>query len=409
MSVSLLNSEADVFILKLNLIILKLLGLAPVSFNITKSTLNESGRSVTCKISLPGIIYNICLIIFSCILVYISLPELYNTEYINKTPLTQTIDVTLALIGNIVAVMVIVIFSCQCKLVVSIFNKLFHIETNFSKLLNTSKNRRKKYPSILFFWTNIFYCIYVALVHIGALHNDFISLFALTFPTTVCGCLITQYSLVATLVEDKFKRLNQALLKLLTIVQTSACSERTILSRLFAIKKQRFSLCELTAKISQFFGLPLLFTITYFSGALIYATHLVVRQFIILLEPNRPLTLNTLAFILLITMPIISLCILVTRINIEMDKTADIVRKLMMQFRDYEIIKSELQDFFLELLHPSVQFTAYNVFSLDCSLLYSIFSAVATYLVILAQVPDEPCTGSHEGHYGCSGGSNVTL
>ncbi|KDR24352.1 hypothetical protein L798_04300, partial [Zootermopsis nevadensis] len=85
----------------------------------------------------------------------------------------------------------------------------------------------------------------------------------------------------------------------------------------------------------------------------------------------------------------------------EANRTAIVVHKLLGQTNDL-VLREEIQQFSLQLLHEKVKFTACGFFPLDFTLLYSIVGAVTTYLVILIQfqlaLPDSKKNTTHH-HY----------
>ncbi|XP_023709129.2 putative gustatory receptor 28b [Cryptotermes secundus] len=68
----------------------------------------------------------------------------------------------------------------------------------------------------------------------------------------------------------------------------------------------------------------------------------------------------------------------------EMNRTAVVVHRFLCKTNDL-VLREELQEFSLQLLHRKVKFTACGFFPLDYTLFYSIVGAVTTYLVILIQ------------------------
>ncbi|XP_011297365.1 putative gustatory receptor 2a [Fopius arisanus] len=68
-----------------------------------------------------------------------------------------------------------------------------------------------------------------------------------------------------------------------------------------------------------------------------------------------------------------------------MERTAEVAYDVKESHAGNKVIGTELNEFAVELLHKKVVFTAHGFFPLDCTLLYSIFGMIVTYLIILLQ------------------------
>ncbi|XP_008560101.1 putative gustatory receptor 28b [Microplitis demolitor] len=87
--------------------------------------------------------------------------------------------------------------------------------------------------------------------------------------------------------------------------------------------------------------------------------------------------------------PIIVLTTCVTIIDKQINKTSLIVHKLIPKYKCNMKIKNELKKFSLTLLHRKVQITAGGLFSLNTSLLTSLFGAAIIYTVILIELDND--------------------
>ncbi|XP_008552696.1 putative gustatory receptor 2a [Microplitis demolitor] len=86
--------------------------------------------------------------------------------------------------------------------------------------------------------------------------------------------------------------------------------------------------------------------------------------------------------------PLIVLTVNITRLTNEMRMVTSVVNKLINRCIDSEELLTEMKRFSMTLLTRNDQFTAYNFFAIDCTLLHSIISTTATYLIILFQFQD---------------------
>nr|XP_046468143.1 uncharacterized protein LOC124212296 [Neodiprion pinetum] len=85
-----------------------------------------------------------------------------------------------------------------------------------------------------------------------------------------------------------------------------------------------------------------------------------------------------------IAYPVILLVYNVPKTVNEAKRTGLVIHKLM-DATAIPVIKAELTEFSLRILHEELNFTAYGFFRLDFTLLHSMLAALVTYLVILVQ------------------------
>ncbi|XP_011310987.1 gustatory receptor 68a-like [Fopius arisanus] len=88
---------------------------------------------------------------------------------------------------------------------------------------------------------------------------------------------------------------------------------------------------------------------------------------------------------LITSYPIVVLTMSVNSFHSETHRTVEIVYDIMEKHAVNGDVEYELHNFAVELLHRNVSFDAFGFFSLDCTLLKSIFGMITTYILILVQ------------------------
>ncbi|XP_074114291.1 putative gustatory receptor 28b [Cotesia typhae] len=94
---------------------------------------------------------------------------------------------------------------------------------------------------------------------------------------------------------------------------------------------------------------------------------------------------NQFSWMAMTLFPTLMVAMVASQIEEQMKKTGNIVQKILQECSMSPEIRRELKIFSLELLHRDFQFTAYNIIPVDCTILRTIFGAVATYLIIFIQ------------------------
>ncbi|XP_043287296.1 gustatory receptor 68a-like [Venturia canescens] len=138
--------------------------------------------------------------------------------------------------------------------------------------------------------------------------------------------------------------------------------------------------------VAEFYSMPILFIIPLNCVQIIYNAYWSVMPFTHNLDTDSTIVIASSIFWVFAQMiPIAILAKSVDSVSAEMKKMADGIYKVLNGCNLSREDQAELEQFSIELLHRKIAFSAYGLFPLDGSLVYSIFSSAITYLVILLQ------------------------
>ncbi|XP_044591499.1 putative gustatory receptor 2a [Cotesia glomerata] len=162
------------------------------------------------------------------------------------------------------------------------------------------------------------------------------------------------------------------------------------MKNLIFIKKMHRSIFETIQMLSDFYSFPILLAIIFSCLWMIMSAYIIIfyyetksnshsydshRLFIVFVDSLWPLK----DFV-----PILILTSYITKTATEMKRTEHIARRVKLTLFQYPRIKSQMEQFSMELSHRQYTcFTACNFFSIDSTLLIPILSTTTTYLIIL--------------------------
>ncbi|THK33111.1 gustatory and pheromone receptor 32a-like [Diachasma alloeum] len=374
--------------------VLLLMGLAPYTVTIEAPPAKESASPIKFSFSKRGCVYNIALVILIIITVITFVPEILQFEHPNYGPVVKCIDITLIIIGNTIAVTTILICCNYQQNIVDIGNQLgeFHQKFQVKSSQKCKSELTNCEYSVIVFIFSLFsiglviasFFLYQSLVILSSLPCAIIS-----------ASFIVKYSLIIKILKGMMKSMNEAICQmdkcLIVFPEDSFFPEnignpRLIVRNLAAVRQARAVVCKISCQIADIHGLPSLSIIFYACCGCVSAVYFLITNFMI----QQRLFLNVasmtgILWILLIMYPIVLLSETVKRFNAEMERTAGLIYDFRGTRGLNKDIIYELNDFAVELLHRKVVFSAYGFFPLDCTLLYSIFGMVVTYLIILLQ------------------------
>ncbi|XP_063975831.1 uncharacterized protein LOC135161838 [Diachasmimorpha longicaudata] len=388
------KATANLIIFRVVQIISLLLGLAPCEINITISSSEDIEYITNFSYSKLGCAYNILLIIIFFVLSVAALPNISRDYDLPYSDFVRIIDVTMSAIGNTFVGIVVLIYCINQKEIVNIANELSEIRSKVSPRL-PKKSRMYYYitvvSSFVFIWTVI------CLIHFIRFKLFLFISFILS--AVILSGFLMQYSLIIKLLKDTLEDLNRSFsamtrvpenLQNISVVPPHVPKTRMIIQHVITIRETRHSLYKIACQVSRFYSFPVLLAIFNCSGNCVNIVYFTIINFIHKPKNSHPLT--TTAYVLdgiflmaVYAYPVVLLTNTVKRFTEEMNKTADIAYDVKQANASNERLISQINDFALELIHKKVSFTAFGFFSLDCTLLHSIFSMTVTYLMILMQ------------------------
>ncbi|CAD6237025.1 GSCOCT00014143001.2-RA-CDS, partial [Cotesia congregata] len=205
------------------------------------------------------------------------------------------------------------------------------------------------------------------------------------FNILICAVLVTLglHNAVLDMIQKRFKFLNSSIMKLGNIEEDSKLSPAFSLQRLAAqrrpalhdvvnIRHTYHKLCEICEDVSEFYGFTILAGMAH-NGILVT---LIVSYFLLVFFMGM-IKLDLIScftygvIVVWFAFQTTVLTSYVTRTIIQIEKTANVINKLIRQCAMDEKVEKELINFRCELAFQKVKFTAWGIFSLDRSFLAS--------------------------------------
>ncbi|RLZ02190.1 Gustatory receptor 5 [Cephus cinctus] len=345
-----------------------------------------------------GTMYNVLLTCFLLVMNYLSIPSIYSESYSNTTPLIRVIVAAQAAGGIFVMITAILVYTVKQKTALRIAGKITQMDHVLLKMDDIFWDDFSIWLFLLFLGSIALWINHLVL-EVIAFDENMIPLFSVTVPSFIVYWLVLQYTFVLILIERRFRIINQALRALipksnlmtdcypgipLNLPEYILVNNSTIRS----IKKLHMAyttLCEVCLEVSEYYGVSILLAISYYFYSLVYNAYSILGPFVVSREQIKLfILLDSISWLIILVFPIAVLTWSVTKTVSEAKRTSDVVHELLHSVLHREA-KIELKYFSLQLLHKNISFTAFEFFTLDFTLLRSILSATATYLIILIQ------------------------
>ncbi|OXU18068.1 hypothetical protein TSAR_004440 [Trichomalopsis sarcophagae] len=375
--------------------IFKVFGLATMSMTVCTKKNNFKNRKMF-SYSYHGIIYNGVLI---CFLIIAGIYKMYyiQDKLIDQSRMSEVIDVFGNFIIYAVSVVLLSKYMISQTLAVRIGNNLYSINLVLERFNLKYKNQYMimHYKLVLLFDLTI----WLGVIIIGSFSDcTFIAAILTYIPNFIINCLVIQYVVIIIFIYGEAKALNNQFRKYVDRAFSDTLLyqfRRPILSahyylpennEIILLQKSCLSIYEVSNNVSKFYSLSILICIVKLFFSIILNTYFFLKPSIFGKNIITS-TMNHVWSISWLTLDTFSLCILTQYITMtvnEIKKTGDIVHQILRHSTGLGVIK-QLNNFSLHLLHKNIQFTAMDMFSLDCTLLHSIVGSITTYLVILIQ------------------------
>ncbi|RLZ02140.1 Gustatory receptor 4 [Cephus cinctus] len=344
-------------------------------------------------------VYNVLLGCFLFGMNYSGIPSIYSTSYFNNTSLVQIIETTQAVCSIVVVTTAMFVYTVKQKTAVRIAGRIIQMDRILLRMDDVFRDNISTWPSLCYFLGSVGLLVNHLTLEVIAFDEDVISLFAVTFPSFIIYWLMLQYIFVVNLIGRRFKATNRALRGLIPRSNVAAdfypgiplnlpgyvVANNSATGSIRKLQLVYMTLCEVCLEVSEYYGVPILLAITYCFYSLVYNAYYVLGPFVMSREEMEFLiVLNSISWVVILVSPIAVLAWSVTKTATEAKRTSGVVHKLLDSALSREA-KIELKQFSLQLLHKNVSFSAFEFFTLDFTLLHSILSAAATYLIILLQ------------------------
>ncbi|KAF7988494.1 hypothetical protein HCN44_001067 [Aphidius gifuensis] len=374
----------------------KIFGLAPICIKKLKFT-NTNNKVLNFKKTHFDFLYIILLITMALPLSYIciqSVEEKHKTENVNsKTEHNLRLYTIIAGLS----VMFIIWFSTVLNQddAIKLLSQITTTDAGLNMYNDIYKLESSYWHIKLIFI--IKFIMWIALgIFVYVIYKNIKVWIIVILPNFIIIWYIMQYGFILIMLENRFKSLNKAFIKLskgqvqpfiIKTVRSEIYDDNDFVSDRFFVLRQAYTMySEVCKKLSNYYSFPLLFSMGWFSCEIIYCSYYIILSFLFPDSTKSKAKLFVLFYWIIIeTVPIIILTNNVTKIMNEMKATSGIVYIILAQSTVFDKIQNELNAFGLELLHKKISFSAYGIFSLDNQLLQSISGTVVTYLVILIQ------------------------
>ncbi|CAD6244680.1 GSCOCT00013420001.3-RA-CDS, partial [Cotesia congregata] len=360
--------------LKIVYFFFKLIGLAPFA-------VKEYQSSIRVHYSKNGNLYNCLLIIFGLYLSFLTYKKYLNSEFPIRSDLSQEFLLVKALLGLISLISFWTAICLKQESAVRIFYKLIEVDKLTSEeLKQVTYNSTKKLLTI-YCSINLFLWISIMIIDMLAFNSLFNSTWLITsLPRFIESCwFIIQYGLIANLLKKRFSYLNSSFETFANNI--APFNEVKMINEFLQLTNLYSLLYEIVQEISEFYSFPIFLITTYFCGSIVYTSYYLLQPFVYYTEEYTfLLTCNSIQYLCMELFPIVILTINITALTNEVP--IDILNIIKFFLGNYNLV---IKRFSITLLTRNNQFTAYNFFPINCTLLHTIISTTATYLVILFQ------------------------
>ncbi|XP_014231257.1 putative gustatory receptor 28b [Trichogramma pretiosum] len=383
-SSTLLRYPSDLTCLKFLLLIFKSLGLA--TFSIVESNDKNQSR-VDFVDSTSSLVYTLFLLGLIALTNCWGFLSVYNFRYKRTLKLFNAIDL-LEVFAGIVNSLAIGLFYCWNQTrSAGLAARIYRLKLSGDSLRDRDRNSPLDAVLLVGFELLLFLALLVTCV---VFYDRMLYTISSTLRNLVVAWLFLQYALVVRSLLGVAARINSALRALPPRISsgTSCCSvlvNAKCLQALLRLRRMHCSLVETYHEVAKFYSLVVLGSVMY-----AFLCFVVILYFLMNLLLERRLMLSAIEYVQLLLRfvglmsSLVALLIYVTKIGEEFDQTGILVHRLIQKTLNKDVL-TELNDFSLYLLHARTNFTAYGFFTLDGSLIISIFGSIATYLVILVQ------------------------
>lgn len=308
-------SKFDIVLIRVMVMMFKLIGMAPYTINISTT---ERRIKFYFSTSWLGTIYNIFLLLFSLMMLYLLTPFIYRK---NNTQIS--LSTGLFIIRCVCMALILLIYIFRQRDTVTIFNRLVVLEVKLiDELFHIYHLKREKFYNIMF----VVYIIINILLFIIACYWSRSYILIGIINDFILGLPLWQHSLLLIYLQNRIKSLNKSLESLKNpymdfgqpLIRATAIYRRKIKEDIVLIRKMHRQYYELSHAICDIYTWSSLIVIIERFLALIHALYKLLIQ-IRLISHSGSTTIKDLQIFWIVTrvLPILALTDSVTRLNSE--------------------------------------------------------------------------------------------
>ncbi|XP_078049558.1 uncharacterized protein LOC144476461 isoform X2 [Augochlora pura] len=332
-------------------VIFKVMGLSTVSL---RSGNQKNKRTIFFARTKFGIFYNVFLSSAIAGSSYITLPNLYNTDYDGRTPISATIEMVQATFAIMMMCTILICYAFWWSKLERIWNFLMETEeeSRSLKVFVSIKHPFWNFLIIYVIMTTMF--ISVLMMEYIAYHNGPLVWAVNIMPGFFAACVFYQYYLVISLMTVNFNRVNRAIQSLGSdqtddflksgIHRRRILPKYTIIQGIRRLRNMHDNFCDTCSTISQFYSLPSLFVVMFTFYSLLFNTYYLFQPIVLY---NRGLDIipfiDTVFLIAFLIYPFGLLAAKITDVLNEIERTAIVVHSFLKNVFDQET-KSEVTE-----------------------------------------------------------------
>ncbi|KAG8034081.1 hypothetical protein G9C98_008562, partial [Cotesia typhae] len=370
--------------------IFQLIGFAPFKIKILEK------NKITFKCTQIYKCYNLILILFLVSINIYILPRVFVNLYNEKeTFLSRLLGLVLSYSSTVIIIIICLLYVFQQRKFIKIINQFTEVDLTLNRLKNIDKidDQSTKIMFIIIF--NLFFCTSVIICEIFLNEQFHISFFLYLYQFLAFSFYVIQYAILLTIIEKRFKSINGTFFKLKDSIAAQQPIEnirkyiiyKICIVEIIVLKRSHTKLFSMCSEIANFYSFGMLFMVPFIIVSIIINIYeLLIPIITFYVYPDLMLRhVNQFSWMAMTLFPTLMVAMVASQIEEQMKKTGNIVQKILQECSMSPEIRRELKIFSLELLHRDFQFTAYNIIPVDCTILRTIFGAVATYLIIFIQ------------------------
>ncbi|KAH0555439.1 hypothetical protein KQX54_018922 [Cotesia glomerata] len=367
-------SKSKTLLIRLLIIFFKISGFAPFKVSVLPKPFFKKRSRIQLLYSPTGIVYNFIL----------SLPMIgllvFNIAKHNAEDSTYILGKCMVTSSALAAPMILGYYCIKQGAIIEVLSRLLKLEDDLLDKFNRSVSRLHKsitYETVVFVIYTSLTSSHVALTYFeypGLWERSLVTLFI----EITINNLIFQYSLIVYYINKRLSYMNELLLSLsksdnsrlkneVTFITSSSHNEM-ILKTIVLIRELQRSLYGVFKEISKFFTWPIFFAMTIFCIRILLYVFKFVKRLILHPEETTVVIFIICPISVLKEMYIIIIMTRhMTQITLEMQKTGEIIYKIMDIYSTSGKIQSELEQFSIEILLRRIPKSIFGLFTIDSS------------------------------------------
>ncbi|CAD6237032.1 GSCOCT00014139001.2-RA-CDS, partial [Cotesia congregata] len=371
----------------------KVFGLSPWSLNLSAVLPKNRHFKITlCKFSFIGSLYNI----FLAILITISGVYAFHRRSVIQGEHDALVTLSTVRLMEYLAILkssvLFLVYTLRQKKMISVINGINNVDYRLEKY-GWNISRDDVIINMIFI---INLLLSVVLVSLELYLFSFSEALMRCFPTTLFCWFLVQYTIILDVINKRFKYINLSIAKLGSLKENSELSQRLFITKLsflyesvifdvMNLKHAYNNLYEICKVVADFYGLIILGVILHNGTVTIFILYFTLLRFF---NSKDFIFIKFMSHGICVLWMMFQIVVFTTYVDKTIEqskKTANIINALIRQNRMDDKVEKELLKFLRDLSFRKIKFTAYEIISLDRSILATLAGTVATYLIILIQ------------------------